>query len=139
REERCNNKDDNCNGRIDEPFARKRQACTVRQGECTFQGKLKCSAGKLSCFKGAPVVRSGYRQLNIRISPKNKTFKIRYRGKRRSIRNSYCIQVRGRFKISISARRYQLCVFYVSSRKRRLKLNMKRSSDLEEETNYCSK
>lgn len=40
----CNDKDDNCNGQIDEDFPTKGDDCEVGEGECKAKGKLVCKS-----------------------------------------------------------------------------------------------
>ncbi|MBU52524.1 MAG: hypothetical protein CL920_27835 [Deltaproteobacteria bacterium] len=46
--ERCNGKDDNCDGQVDEPFSDKGDPCTVGLGECKVTGKMICNQTETS-------------------------------------------------------------------------------------------
>ena len=48
-DERCNELDDDCDGKIDETYTLNGINCAVGQGLCTRQGNWECSLGQLSC------------------------------------------------------------------------------------------
>ena len=48
--ELCNDKDDNCDGKIDEAFSSKGKACTSGSGSCKITGKFACSKDGTSVF-----------------------------------------------------------------------------------------
>lgn len=39
----CDNRDNNCDGTVDEGFSNLRNSCTVGKGECTAVGKIQCN------------------------------------------------------------------------------------------------
>ena len=51
-EEKCNDKDDNCDGKVDETFPEKKQPCKVtgKDGICG-EGSKSCNAGKIECVE----------------------------------------------------------------------------------------
>jgi hypothetical protein len=49
RAETCNDRDDDCDVKIDEDFPTKGNTCTVGAGACNRTGTLVCQAGQLAC------------------------------------------------------------------------------------------
>ncbi|MBU47461.1 MAG: hypothetical protein CL920_02050 [Deltaproteobacteria bacterium] len=48
--EECNDKDDDCDGAVDEDFVNKGKACSIGKGECVGQGTYSCkSDGSIEC------------------------------------------------------------------------------------------
>ncbi|HTL38743.1 MAG TPA: MopE-related protein [Kofleriaceae bacterium] len=56
RSESCNNRDDDCDIRIDEDFPTKGAACTIGVGECRSTGVLQCLANGTGLFCNAQVI-----------------------------------------------------------------------------------
>jgi hypothetical protein len=55
-DERCNDVDDDCDGKIDETFAMKGSDCSAGVGQCAMSGTMMCVADALQCSAspGAP-------------------------------------------------------------------------------------
>lgn len=137
--ERCNGRDDNCNGKVDEEYQGKGEICFQTDGGCRYAGIQLCHSNgqRLRCgsLRPAPLHKGEF--IRIQLFPKRTRFIVQFRGKRLSAQDNTCIEVHRSGHVKISASRYQMCVFRISSRKRKRTLRMKRKSDLEDIPNYC--
>lgn len=134
-EELCNEKDDNCDGKVDETFDRKGQRCSTKKYACRYAGTWKCNAeGALVCSGKRLVTSSGYRAIQLR---SNVPVSLRYKGRGHSIKGRYCLEVRRSGSVTFKASGYQICTFSARKLKSSMRIEMKKKSFLEESPDYC--
>mgnify|MGYP001204662687 FL=1 len=136
KKELCNDKDDDSDGKPDERFDKKGTSCSTKKWDCVTRGVWQCNKAQTGLYCKR---KSGSAAIRFKLSPSNVTFTLRYRGRLRKIRGRYCINLRRSTRVTLSASGYQLCAFRASARNQRLRLKMRRKSDLEEAPNYCKR
>lgn len=140
-QELCNDKDDNCDGKIDETFLNKDKPCIVRNQSCTFLGVWTChpSQTSLFCRSTGRLQNPKNVAIHLRLRPKDVTVRIKIRNWVWAMRNYLCLEIPQGDPISLSAKGYQLCQFMLSRYSRYYTIRLKPKSDLEEEPGYCIK
>ncbi|TNE49264.1 MAG: serine/threonine protein kinase [Deltaproteobacteria bacterium] len=145
-EELCNGKDDNCDGTIDEPFAKKGKSCTIRQGDCSRSGTWACGpkADVLVCQRSQEASPLSARQLVLDLHPKGQTFQLSYQKKKRSLANQHCVVLpkRRTLRLTVKAPGFYRCRVTLRPRKQKritLTLRRKKRYGLEPSASYCQK
>jgi hypothetical protein len=141
RQEICNDQDDNCNGKVDENFPDKGQACVAEEGDCRLEGQWVCAPNqdKLQC-KVLPDSKQNQLHLRIVIDPPDRAFTIRYAKISRSINKNYCIPSRNRgMRVSIRRKGFYTCSFRLPPKQSSIKLKMRpvAKDNLDPSMNYC--
>lgn len=146
KKEACNNKDDDCDGLIDEAFPDKGKSCTIQQGDCSFTGQWKCGpkSSKLVCKQKESDKRSSRRQIVVKFRPKGQTFQLYYRRKKRNVANQYCVVIpkRRSLRMTVRAPGFYRCRVTLRSRSKKsviLTLRRKKRYALEPTASYCQK
>lgn len=114
KQELCNNKDDDCDGAVDEDFTQKGSACQIKEGRCAFRGLFRCNnkGTKLWCDTRNARPRKGRTFHRFILKPSRASFHLtvqkRSYGK---LRRRYCLELRGHPLVSLSAPKYDTCSF----------------------------
>ena len=139
--ERCNGVDDDCDGKVDEDFAQKGQACAVRDGACAISGVYQCSEdqSKLICQAGEGGTPDGVKNIRIKIAPANKSVKLHFNGQKHSAKGSFCIPVKGSTRLRVEAPGYYQCAFSISQSPVRIQLKRRDPMDLDPSLSYCKR
>ncbi len=141
KEETCNGLDDDCNGKVDETFAKQGKSCTSKIGECSVAGMYKCSTKqkKAVCVRDSKASAQGD-NIKLRIRPSSRTFRISYARKKRRVKGSYCFGLSfKRTRVRLSSRGYYVCTFKLPRRSKTLRIRMKRinPNDFAPSVTYC--
>tara|TARA_B100001989_G_scaffold253210_1_gene238881 strand:- start:9405 stop:11462 length:2058 start_codon:yes stop_codon:yes gene_type:complete len=150
RKERCNRRDDDCDGRVDESFPKLGKTCLVKRHQCTFQGTWRCAKGEraLQCTSMVWRKRRGYKPVWMSISPNSHTFHVTHgrshhtRKKTLRVKGLSCLELKKKTAFQIWSKGYDRCTFYLRvtkqwTEKKPHRIHMKRRSDLDNATNYC--
>lgn len=139
--ERCNGKDDNCDGRIDETFAKKGRRCLGAYDACKLPGRWRCHPDqtRLTCVlskrSGRP--RRGWSRLLLRTTPSEQAFFLQYNKQKRMIKGRFCIELKAPTPIKLWHRGYSACHITLPTRSGALRLQMKVDTKTRPE-GYCS-
>lgn len=141
--ELCNDKDDDCDGKVDEDFEKKGQACAVRDGDCAISGVYACSSDgqKLTCATKEGGQTEGVYRVRLKISPANAQVGLRYGGNKRSAKGRYCVEVKERMRLNIDASGYYACAFTLPTQNTtiQVRLNRRNPMDLDPSLGYCKR
>ncbi|MCB9640549.1 MAG: serine/threonine protein kinase [Myxococcales bacterium] len=136
--ELCNDRDDDCDGKIDEDFAQKGQECYGDLENCKDFGTWACSEqGTILCKTSSK--QRNKRTVAIHIEPADVSFKLqhkRYHTIETKKHTCFPLKVR-RGNLTLYAPGYALCVLPVRKLRGKIRLKMKKKSFLEENPDYC--
>lgn len=140
-QELCNNKDDNCDGQIDESFPNKGRPCIYRQHECRFLGSWQChpNQNSLICRNSGRLQNQKAFAIQLKLRPRQVPIQIKVGKRTLVVRNFACLEHLRSDPISLSAKGYQLCQFVLPRQSRLFSIQLKPKSDLEEEPGYCKR
>jgi hypothetical protein len=138
--ERCNEKDDDCDGKIDEDFPKKGQICYQKPETCAKIGRWACdNEGALACLPNKEK-HPHVAVLPLSLSPSEVEFTVTHQKKSTAIQGKSCYPLSTwRGNLSIQAPHFMLCVLPLKKLKklRKISLKMKKKSFLEESPDYC--
>ncbi len=137
--ELCNGRDDDCDGAVDEDFARKGHSCTQRVGTCLFRGTLQCHRSQKSLYcRSTGRLRNKYASpVRLHLRPRGRRFSLKFGTRRIRVRNFTCLEVTTKIVVSVEAHGFQLCTFSLRPHRRTLRLRLKRKAMLEPPPGYC--
>ncbi|MEM1008255.1 MAG: serine/threonine-protein kinase, partial [Myxococcota bacterium] len=143
KEELCNDKDDDCDGKVDEIFAKKGQGCVDKEGACTRLGKHVCAPSKKSLLcdtKGFEIPKK-VRHVYLFGKPKSKRIVLRYAGQRTDLMGSSCIEISSAVSVDVKLSGYFICKFRIPFRNATYQVRMRRYSPmvLAPAPSYCAR
>lgn len=141
--ELCNDKDDDCDGKVDEDFEKKAQSCAIRDGDCAISGVYACSEDgrKLRCLTKAGGQSEGVYRVRLKFSPPSAQVMLRYGGNKRKAKGQFCVEVKERVRLNVDAGGFYACAFTLPTQNTTVQVRLKRRNpmDLDPSLGYCKR
>ena len=151
KKELCNGKDDDCDGQTDEDFPNVGKPCVKSVHDCKFNSVYTCdpTGRKLVCDLKHGKASDSLRYVFFQFTPNDIPVKVAYslgasgQFRRKSrVSQSFCFEISRNDRkatIDLESRGYEVCSFSVPWKTQKLKIKLKKKTELGAVPDYCLK